>query len=491
LPFGAPGLPDPASVRQEGHPWDELAATVQEDALGEEWKPFLRVARETAVAGVAPGTPAQAVLCLVAGTVAAKGIPQQAGRESARQLMALNGHFRCWDCEQTWTIADGLAENPYGARPQNHLTVTEPDSDKPAPAGEPTAPGRTTQAATRFRQDGNALLAGDGTPWGRMSVFSDSVSGPFGGVDSVTVVARPGLPALVAGGGEQGVVGLWDAADGRLVQEPMPGHPDRVRSMTSLLLPDGRTLVASGGDTGTIAWWDPATGRPVREPVGNRPGGVTSMCTATVPDGRTLLVTATPRGAVSLWDPVTGESVGRLNPYGSPIQSIAAIPIAVGHALVAAADTAGRVHVWDPAVDDPWERGVAVGLSGRALDDADHRAAAVAAVPTQDRTLLATADNRGTVMLWDPATGAPVGDGLPASTGTAGLPVLAGTTLDGGRTVLVTGSKLGHRLRVWEPETGTVQHIALDVAVTCLATAGRDLIVGHGGGVLGLPLTRQ
>ncbi|MEU1165441.1 hypothetical protein ABZ372_35205, partial [Streptomyces sp. NPDC005921] len=121
----------------------------------------------------------------------------------------------------------------------------------------------------------------------------------------------------------------------------------------------------------------------------------------------------------------------------------------------------------------------------------DHRAAAVAAGPTPDRAVLATGDNRGAVMLWDLATGAPVGGGLPASTGTAGLPVVTATTLPDGRTVLVTGARYGHRLRIWEPATGVVEHIALDVALSCLATAGADLIVGHDRGVLSLPLTGQ
>jgi WD40 repeat protein len=489
-PFEAPGLPDPAHVRQGGHPWGEVAAALQGEALGEGWEPFLRVARDVAEAGVPPETPGQAVLCLVAG-VAVKGTPRQAGREWARKLMLLTGYFRCWDCEQTWTIADGLAQNPDGARPQHHLTATWTASDGSAATVESAAAGRTGEAATRFRRDGNAVLAADGTPWGDITVFSDSVPGSPGGVDSLTVMSRPGQPTLVAGAGERGVVCLWDLAGGRLVHGPLPGHPDRIRSMTALPLADGRVLLASGGDAGTIALWNPVTGQPVREPAGNRPGGVTGMCAATVPDGRTLLVTATPRGAVRLWDPLTGESVGRLNPYGSPIQSIAAVPISVGHTLIAASDTGGRLHMWDPAVDDPWERGAAVQLSARALNDADHRVAAVAAVPTQDRTVLATGDNRGVVMLWDPATGAPIGDGLPFSTGTAGLPVITGTTLPDGRTVLVTGSKHGHRLRVWEPDTGAVQHIALDVVVTCLATAGAHLIVGHDSGVLSLPLTRH
>lgn len=39
-----------------------------------------------------------------------------------------------------------------------------------------------------------------------------------------------------------------------------------------------------------------------------------------------------------------------------------------------------------------------------------------------------------------------------------------------------------------EPATGSVGHLVLDVAVTWLAAAGSDLIFGHDGWVLRLPL---
>ncbi|MFH8388548.1 WD40 repeat domain-containing protein [Streptomyces sp. NPDC018036] len=490
-PYEAPQLPDPHHVRQEGHPWGEVAAALREEALGEGWEAFLRVARDVAARGVSPETPGQAVLCLVAGMVAVRGTPQRAAGELARRLMSLTGHFRCWDCERTWTIADGLAEHPDGAHPPHRPAPAPTDSDQSAPGARSAATGRTGRAATRFRQEGNTVVAADGTPWGRISVFSDSAPGSSGGVDALAVVSRPGRPTLVGGGGAKGVVCLWDVADGRLVHDPLPGHPDAVRSMTTLPLPDGRVLLASGGDSGTIAVWNPLTGRAVREPAGDRPGGVTAMCTAVVPDGRTLLVTATPKGAVRMWEPDTGECVKHLNPYGSPIRSVTAVPISAHHTLIVASDSAGRVHVWDPAVDDPWDRGAAVQLNARALADAGHRAAAVEAVPTSDRAMLATADDLGVVMLWDPATGAPAGEALPSSTGTAGPPLITAATLQGGPTVLVTGKRHGHRLRVWEPETGAVRHIALDVSLTCLAAAGADLIVGHDRGVLSLPLTRR
>jgi len=203
-PLEAPVLPDPAPARQGGHPWGEVAAAVREEAeeaLGEGWEPFLRVAREVAVAGVPPEAPGQAVLCLVAGMVAVRGTPQPAAGELARQLMALTGHFRCWDCERTWMIADGLAENPDGARPQHHPTEAWTESDGSAATLESAAAGGTGEAATRFRQDGNAVIAADGTPWGRISVFADSALGSSGGVSALAVVSRPGEPTLVAGAG--------------------------------------------------------------------------------------------------------------------------------------------------------------------------------------------------------------------------------------------------------------------------------------------------
>lgn len=153
---------------------------VREQALGEGWEPFVRVARDVAVAGVPPEAPGRAVLCLVAGMVAVRGTPQGAAGELARQLMSVTGYFRCWDCERMWTIADGLAENPDGARPQHHPAEVWTESDGSAATVESAAAGGTGEAATRFRQDGNAVIAADGTPWGRISVFADSTPGSSG-----------------------------------------------------------------------------------------------------------------------------------------------------------------------------------------------------------------------------------------------------------------------------------------------------------------------
>ncbi|GGV01522.1 hypothetical protein GCM10010211_81030 [Streptomyces albospinus] len=123
------------------------------------------------------------------------------------------------------------------------------------------------------------------------------------------------------------------------------------------------------------------------------------------PDGRTLLASAGRDGAVRIWDSATGAQVG--------------VPL-TGHQ------------------DSGW------GHQGTVTD--------VAAFPGPDgRTRLATCGNDGTVRIWDPATGAPVGKPLTSDNGFfGGVAVLPGPD---GHARLVTGA-YGETVRIWDLATG-------------------------------------
>ncbi|MFC8826813.1 NACHT and WD repeat domain-containing protein, partial [Streptomyces sp. NPDC057137] len=106
----------------------------------------------------------------------------------------------------------------------------------------------------------------------------------------------------------------WSVTWARLNTNPLHltlhGHTRGVRAVVAFLMPDGRTLLAAGGDDGAVRIWDPLTGTAFGEPLRGHIGGVFAVVAFTAPDGRTLLAAGGNDGTVRIWDPVTGAEVG-------------------------------------------------------------------------------------------------------------------------------------------------------------------------------------
>ena len=103
---------------------------------------------------------------------------------------------------------------------------------------------------------------------------------------------------VLASGGADGMVRLWDLATHRQIGLPLVGHTDVVESVA--FSPDGKVL-ASGGADNTVRLWDLATHRQIGLPLaGPSPtSGLGSV--AFSPDGKTLAGGGTD-GTVRLWD---------------------------------------------------------------------------------------------------------------------------------------------------------------------------------------------
>ncbi|MGI5399152.1 caspase family protein [Streptomyces sp. CA-135486] len=124
------------------------------------------------------------------------------------------------------------------------------------------------------------------------------------------------------------------------------------------------------------------------------------------------------------------------------VVSVAITATPDGRLLLAAGDEGGTVQLWDPAT------GAAVGepLTGHRGD------VQVAFTATLDgQLLLAAGDEGGTVQLWDPATGAAVGEPLTGYPGQVRRVVWIPTP-EGRR--LLALSEFENTVQVWDPVTG-------------------------------------
>ena len=182
----------------------------------------------------------------------------------------------------------------------------------------------------------------------------------------------------LASAGDDRTVILWDVRS-RARQATLTGHTDIVRAVR--FSPDGRTL-ATGSVDRTVALWDRGSGRRLAVLTGHTER-VNRIAFA--PDGRTVASVSADR-TVRVWDTVAHTALGTLDGRAGETLAVAFSPD--GHTLAVAHDNV--IIVWD--VDRRTERGRLTG----------HTDSIYALAFEPRRSILVSAGEDGTAMLWDP-----------------------------------------------------------------------------------------
>jgi WD40 repeat protein/tRNA A-37 threonylcarbamoyl transferase component Bud32 len=272
----------------------------------------------------------------------------------------------------------------------------------------------------------------------RNSLFTALESNPhlttflFGHQDAVRSVAISPDGHLIASGGRDGTILVWDAAARRVVGSPLTGHTDRVNSVT--FSPDGR-LIASGSGDGTVRLWDAETGAPVGQPLTGHQDAVWSV--AFSPDGQTL-ASGSSDGTVILWDVTTGAPL--MPPLTGHTDEVYTVAFSPDGRRLASAGADMTIILWDVASGSP---------IGSPLAGHEDWIYTVAFSP--DGQLLASGGADNTIRLWNAQTGDPVGQPLQGHTNW-----VRQVTFSPDGTQLISASSDG-TIRLWDVASGAAQ----------------------------------
>ena len=232
---------------------------------------------------------------------------------------------------------------------------------------------------------------------------------------------------ILASGGNDGTVRLWNVDTCQPLGEPLTGHRDTVRSVA--FAPDGKTL-ASGGDDRAARLWDIDTRQPLGEPLSDHDKAVWSVAFA--PDGKTL-ASAGYDGTVRVWNVDTHQPFGKtLSGDGNAVWSVAFAP---DGKTLAWGGSDGMVRLWN--VDRQ--------ALGKPLTGHGNRVWSVAFAP--DGKTLASGGSDGIVRLWNVDTHQPLGEPLTGHRETVRSVAFA----PGGKTLASGGHD--RTVRLWNVET--------------------------------------
>jgi WD40 repeat protein len=271
---------------------------------------------------------------------------------------------------------------------------------------------------------------------------------------------------LIASGGTDNVLKIWDSVSGELLQS-LTGHNGWIIDLT--FSPDGSQILTAGEDDVAILW-DVATGNQIQRFPESYPGRGSSLWSVDfTPDG-SKICTGSENGNVKIWDKDSGSVLINIISSTTSVKadwSYTAKFSPDGSKLVTAAHRGEPVlRVWDTS-------------TGNLLHTlVSHTGTVGDAIFSPDSSLIASTSDDGTIKIWNASSGDLINtlNGCPKESWKVRF------SPDGSK--LLTGSRVGNAL-LWDVKTGTVLKELTNKAYSVdFAPSGELFAVGNSNGVI-------
>jgi WD40 repeat protein len=166
---------------------------------------------------------------------------------------------------------------------------------------------------------------------------------------------------LLATGGVDGTIVIWDVATGETAVPMMTGHLKAVRALS---FSQNGTLLASGGDDAVVRVWNVSTGQPYGTPLAGHTDSISGLTFS--PDSGTL-ISSSKDGTFILWDVQTLQSIGR--PIQADASGIAALALTSDGRIMATGSGGSQLTLW--SLDVATWQSLACQIANRNLSKAE------------------------------------------------------------------------------------------------------------------------
>jgi WD40 repeat protein len=159
----------------------------------------------------------------------------------------------------------------------------------------------------------------------------------WNGLNRVKAVAFTHDSKIVASGGGDKTIQLWDVKEERLELGKLTGHSSEVRYL--VIAPDGESL-ASGDGHGVIKFWNLRTKREIRS---IKASSLPIRSLAFSPDSQ-MLVSGSDDYRIKLWNAKTGKEDCTLGQHSAPVNSVAFSP---DGKIIASGSDDSKIKIWE------------------------------------------------------------------------------------------------------------------------------------------------